>query len=406
MNQPIEPLPGNVFYKHVYWPNVCPDSYRILKQVLYSRYKGTTQGEEGEITESIMRSDKEYQPKPYPSVIAAISNICNLNCPMCRSQDAKTPKGNMHFDLFKMVVHNGKRMGAKNIYLHNLNEPILHPQIFEFLLFLEDNGIKTKISSNGQVLNRFIAMAMKQQRLPIRLCFRYSIDAGTKEIYEEMRYRGSFDKLIENLELIETFCHEKGIEYDPGCNYILNSKTINKIGTFNKVFGKFFPVKNTRYSLINGNSVEGANEYILNTSLLDQESRIPCNLPFINLNVHYDGKVSYCCVDFNQEAIVGTFPNQSLEEIWNSKQLEKIRNAHNNREHDSLSPLCQRCTIHHKADLAEKITEVIHFIVEQKQYDEHQLNEMVRCAILDILGIVPIDQYDRRVTSEVQSIQD
>ncbi len=320
-----------------------------------------------------------------PDVAVAISNICNLNCSMCEAQAASIPKGNMNSELFARVIQNLKRMGIRHVVLHNLNEPILHPQIFRFLTHLEHNGVGVWLSSNGQTLDSFVRRAEAQPRLPKRLVFRYSIDGGTRATYAEMRGGAGFDRLVTNLRLIRDFCRQHGIEYRASCNYILSRKTAREVATFYRVFRRFFELKDIGFSLLAGNSVTGANGFIRSNTLTPLVRRVPCNVPFEHMSVHYDGQVSLCCGDFNQEGIVGEFPAQPLEEIWADETFAKYRAAHNGRRIDDLPALCRRCFHSALAGAREIITTRIRQFLSETRADEDALNARIHRFLTDEL---------------------
>jgi MoaA/NifB/PqqE/SkfB family radical SAM enzyme len=323
-----------------------------------------------------------------PNVAVAISNVCNLNCPMCEAQAARLPKGNMSYALFTRVIENLKRMGIRHVVLHNLNEPVLHPQIFQFLTHLEDNGIGVWLSSNGQALDSCVRRAQAQPRLPKRLVFRYSIDGGTPVTYADMRGGADFHALLANLCLIRDFCRQHGIQYRASCNYILSKKTAREVATFYRVFRCFFELKDIGFSLLAGNSVTGVNGFIRSNTLTPLVRRVPCDVPFEHMSVHYDGQVSLCCGDFNQEGIVGEFPAQSLEEIWAGEVFAKCRAAHNERRIDDLPALCRRCFHSARAGARETLNVRIRQLLADTQKDEHLANtEIYRYLTQSVAGV-------------------
>jgi radical SAM protein with 4Fe4S-binding SPASM domain len=69
-------------------------------------------------------------------------------------------------------------------------------------------------------------------------------------------------------------------------------------------------------------------------------------VPFKQFNILRDGRVSLCCVDFNEEAIVGDIRKQSIDEIWNgSPELARHRAALGTQDVASLHPICKRCYV-------------------------------------------------------------
>lgn len=322
-----------------------------------------------------------------PSIAVAISNVCDLNCPMCCSQDSRPPSQFMTFSFFRKIIKEIKSMSKDPfITLHNVNEPFLHPDILKMLNYLESQNVGVWISSNGQSLCKFIEKARKANRVPKRIEVRYSIDGGTKETYEEMRRKGSFEKLLLNLRLMKEFCEEKQIEYIPKVNTILSKKTAKEVGTFYSVFKEFFKLEDFNFSLMGGNSTKGVNEYIASNSLTGFASRLPCSLLTNHLSVHADGKISFCCNDFNDECIVAKYPDDgSLLEIWNSSAYETFRQAHLDKNVRALPQFCIACKCSDQVDKTGQLQKNIRGQLKQSTKSLSLLNNEIYLKIIDVL---------------------
>ncbi len=69
-----------------------------------------------------------------------------------------------------------------------------------------------------------------------------------------------------------------------------------------------------------------------------------CMAPFKSLYFGHFGKVSVCC--YNRSYIVGTYPDQSIKEIWFGEKLDVLRDF---IKHNDLSLGCKGCYHHLKA---------------------------------------------------------
>jgi len=69
-----------------------------------------------------------------------------------------------------------------------------------------------------------------------------------------------------------------------------------------------------------------------------------CVQPFRQLVLSWDGKAPLCCYDWLDRLVVGKFPDQSLQEIWNGRLFQLARMLLHKGER-GFSP-CQTCDFH------------------------------------------------------------
>ena len=71
-------------------------------------------------------------------------------------------------------------------------------------------------------------------------------------------------------------------------------------------------------------------------------NRKPCSDLWYKASIHWDGRVSICCHDWDSKTIVGDLNKKSMIEIWNSKILDSYRTIHKNSEFEKID-LCREC---------------------------------------------------------------
>ena len=88
----------------------------------------------------------------YSRVYVEITNICNMHCSFCHGHRRKP--GKMDETQFSRVLE--QLRGQTNyIYYHLMGEPLLHPQLPQFLQMASRRGFKSIITTNGTLLGRF-----------------------------------------------------------------------------------------------------------------------------------------------------------------------------------------------------------------------------------------------------------
>ena len=80
--------------------------------------------------------------KRFKKVYIEISNICNLSCSFCPGTK-RAPKI-MEPDEFKTVITKVAPF-TDYVYFHLLGEPLLHPNLKDYLNICEEHGIERKV---------------------------------------------------------------------------------------------------------------------------------------------------------------------------------------------------------------------------------------------------------------------
>lgn len=89
-----------------------------------------------------------------------VSNLCSLTCSYCPHPSQARPKGNMTFDTFKKCVElvrkseNPKIGGKQFVWLNHFGEPLLNPELSDFIKHAVARNIEVSFSSNGLDFDR------------------------------------------------------------------------------------------------------------------------------------------------------------------------------------------------------------------------------------------------------------
>lgn len=229
-------------------------------------------------------------------------NRCNGECAFCpvnRYDDIREFKL-MDETLFKNIIEQLKALNYEGrLQIFSNNEPLMDKRICEFVKFAKEACPHSHMSffTNGTLLNdeKFLKL--------IPYCDTFCID-----IY----YSGKAN-LPGNIKNIVRICNEKPE---------LKNKVI--ISLINKD-----AIRNNR----GGQSKNRIFKYRLKSS---------CKLPFQQIIVRPDGKLSLCCNDACGALTLGDLSKNSLLEIWHSDIYKKIREdlCYNGR---SVIDLCKDC---------------------------------------------------------------
>lgn len=249
------------------------------------------------------------------------STQCNANCVFCPRSDMTRPKGTMSDDLFHKIIREGKEMGVKSFIPFLNGEPFANPKIFDWLDFMEKEGVSTCIFTNAGLLDKEkIDRLVKYSNIDKVVC---SFNGATEETYKKIMRGPDYKKTKENIEYL--------IDSAP-FNVIVSMVVVNDDIHENKQFRKMWGRHATSVPFINW----AGSKHDPTEKIGPQKA---CNQVLGQMNILWDGRVCLCCMDFDGKVILGDVNRQSLQEIW--KNARSIREKH--RQKNFNMPLCVDC---------------------------------------------------------------
>jgi radical SAM protein with 4Fe4S-binding SPASM domain len=273
------------------------------------------------------------------------TNCCNLNCIMCPRKDMDRPQGYMNPDLFKKIINECEGR-VDFIYLHFFGEPLLHPEIVDFINYAAGKGMTIALSTNATVLNEKMSQDLLQSKLDLLII---SIDSLNPEIYKKIREGGNLENILKNidtfLDLHQTFQSTLNVSLQT-IEMSLNKEDIH---TFTSRWKLRDGLNLTVKQLYNyANQVKNIRS--LGNIPDNNSDRKVCIEPWRGFVIGWDGMVVACCNDFNYKFSLGDLNVNTLAEIWNSEKIQEIRKCQSNGLQKS-NVLCKGCSIHHESYL-------------------------------------------------------
>ncbi len=142
---------------------------------------------------------------------AEMTDICNLRCVYCAQTFSphraheKIPYGMIEPEIFKKAIDEISDPGSvfyksHEVLLHWLGESILHPKFKEMVEYagekLRKSGHMLYVDTNGVHLTPEITKVILKN--PFKRVH-FSIDAATKQTYDNIRRGGDFERVIKNI---------------------------------------------------------------------------------------------------------------------------------------------------------------------------------------------------------------
>ena len=123
------------------------------------------------------------------------TNRCNLLCVTCpRTYEQLEPEADMPWELFTSLIDQYPNIAR--VVLHGIGEPMLVKDIAERVKYLKDRGIYVLFNTNGTLLNNKNGRALIDAGLDE---LRVSLDAAESDVYQMVRGKDFFGKIVENV---------------------------------------------------------------------------------------------------------------------------------------------------------------------------------------------------------------
>ncbi len=285
-----------------------------------------------------------------------ITNHCNAQCVMCPSnrEAGSVRKGYMSRDTFVRVI-DAFSPYALRLSLHNWGEPLLHPEVCDFVDYAVRAGLYVKFSTNLTCLTDDLAEGLVRSGLH---ALTVSIHAASREIYRKYTGVDRFETAVANIELLLAW--RKALNSVlPRVTWFLvvhryNEKELGAARALAKRIGadNFYalPMRtmmhhemllSTQEKLVRyGEWVPESAKYNRYRSTGRKKKR-RCSWPWERLVVDWDGSIYPCCLAFGDTAKLLRDPPYGLEDLWNSEPFILARRACCGRE---IAPvLCSSC---------------------------------------------------------------
>lgn len=282
-------------------------------------------------------------------ITVELTNDCNVSCTFCNRQKIAMDIGYMDETLFyKIVDEMANHLPIKMVPFFR-GEPLMHPQIIDFIKYAKKKGIgPIQMASNALLLDEKMQDDLIESGIDY---VSFSLDTLDHELYRCSRQLGDLEISSKNVESMGLKCKERRKRG-------LSAPTI-QVSTINideYIPGqKAFIDKWTQYAdVVRVYEQHDEKGRLVNPEIQKKldifSERKPCRKVFTDMIIYWDGRLALCNYDWNENREVGNVSKMSLQEAWNSKMYEAIRQMHLNDTFDES--ICKECH-HWKIDYVE-----------------------------------------------------
>jgi len=282
------------------------------------------------------------------------TNKCNLACPICNFKDYHDGSF-IQYDKIKKILNGNPQL--LTVEWSGGGEPLMYPHIGECFDIANDLCIKQIIITNGLLLTEKIIEKICKYDINLIL----SADGLSKIIYEQMRVNGNFDKLVNNIKILNKYrkkYNHKGfvkiyfIITKQNYKYLLETFDFCKTYNINEIFLKSEATQSI-YDIVSHGTIEEKQELqniLKNILIKTKDSSVEymfdgginqilnlgrniydnkylkqdykCLLPWQQVRILPKGEIffTYFCKEQ-----VGNINVNSLNDIWNSNVAIEYR---------------------------------------------------------------------------------
>lgn len=256
------------------------------------------------------------------------SSVCNFKCHFCFRHYAEKTGEIMRMDLFEKIVRDMKEFKEpfKRVHLMGFGEPLINPNLASFVELMKREGVadRVEITTNASLLTRDMSHQLVNAGVTKMIVSIYSLNDKDYQMVSKNKF--SFSEIYKNIEYLYSIkkqCHihlkvaEKEISEEDQKFFIEAFKDIADTLFVERVSNVWPGIKVV--------PDEESPSHLLGEEYGANGTERICALPFYQLMINANGKVSPCNVDYEQKVVVGDIKKKSLKEIWNGNELKKLR---------------------------------------------------------------------------------
>jgi MoaA/NifB/PqqE/SkfB family radical SAM enzyme len=277
---------------------------------------------------------------PLPILSLQITQGCNLACLHCDFQRGFRENKNsrplhMSSDLFENVLGQYARYEQtpeKYITLSVGGEPMFHPKFLDLAKRVDIAGITFGFDTNATKLDTPTIKALLEMSSFKRIIF--SIDGASSKVYESIRVGAKLEQVKANVLNFLRLAQEYGrTDIISRVNMVLQEQNQEEA---NDIIEFWTP----KVAQVNISVLRVGTKFVNPNWMPDK--RVACNFPTDYMRVLTDGSVVVCVIDDNYVSTLGSLKDNSLEDIWNGLEYQKLRASHNDGNYGYLQ-ICEDC---------------------------------------------------------------
>jgi len=271
---------------------------------------------------------------PQPKVLQIETTIvCQATCYFCPQKKATRRPLFMPMDVVDKIINETKGLGI-TYRPFILNEPFADKRMIEIVQKIKsDPTAKVEFNTNGELVDAKKTDALLAAKVD---AMRFSVDGIRRETFDETRGI-NYDKTYKHVSHFVEEAQKADYPID------VEVRMIRLPGTEKEQldFQKYWQSKGAKvvFTSLYRYPWEGQTESV----------NKPCLKVLDQMFIYVDGRVTLCCWDSAERAVVGDVKESNTLDIWNGEMLRHYRELLANGKRDQID-LCSRCDAYQGLD--------------------------------------------------------
>lgn len=291
------------------------------------------------------------------------TNICNFRCVYCPQSMPDDHfkilgRGKMTFGQFKIILDKLTReYKLERVVLTRDGEPLVHPDLENFVKYATGKGIKSTIGSNGSLISPERARNLIHNGLSI-MKGDFCVDP---QEYEKLRVRAKFQKTLEGYRNILQAAKEANADFylllvDLHSYYLTDPAEIEQSReALRALFPGYEPWLRIAKAVMHNALGESLETLSTSREMASRKNYNLCHHPWLEIVIDYKGNAVACCRDLRSEYQLGNiFEVESIDrEIWNGERMRTLRRNLKRRQPENNN-ICAKCDLPYGVSYAGK----------------------------------------------------
>lgn len=257
-----------------------------------------------------------------------ITNICNLDCVFC-PKNAR-PKRRMSVEEFDFLTDR-LRGQVKFLYFHLMGEPMLHPNLNDFIRMAKVKGFVPILTTNGTLLDQGLEEMPYKVQISLHAHEGNAMNDAAGYVDRVMQFVGQAAEA--GSVVVLRFWNQGGFDNDNQQLMDLIARHIPRPWTERydgwKLADRVYVEYDQMFEWPEDNRTECTEDEFFCYALRNQ------------VGVLVDGTVVPCCLDHDGSVSLGNLHQQTLQEILSSPRACALYDGFSH--HQAVEPFCRRC---------------------------------------------------------------